>query len=625
MVFGQVRAAGGDWRAAVDGLRPLTAGIWQRMDADARATFLRTAARRWDRVRHRIDPALDAWLEQRHADGTLTFHTGSVAAAREDERGLRVTLDDGTVVAATLVLNCTGTCVPVQLDEDPLVLNLLDAGLARAGSLDLGFATDARGRVQAADAQPPAAVWAVGPLRRGDLWESTAIPEIRGQARDVAGQVLAALPATGLRRRPRDPYGLPLSANAGAARAYLDGLGRVLRVQSGAAERVAEAVRLDPDFALGHAALALLGTEWEADVDVAASLAAAERTAARGDERERRFVEVVAARVAEPGAASAAALLSYLNTYPEDALAVSAAVPTIAFAGATELPAETWALVDGLAPAYGDDWWYCGLLAFFRQEQERYDEAAELAARSLAAQPGAGHAAHARAHVHYETGDHRAGLAWLDGWIRDCGPRAAHRAHFSWHAALHELALGDDRAASERYATQLRPPVVTGVRALVDSAALLWRGVVTRAWDGVDAATVLRAVPESLLAAPPTPFVALHAAIALAAANDCTGLVRLRRYATGRDEALFRDTIAPLCDALGDLVHDDPDRATEGLLRLRGVERLGGSAAQREVVEDTLIHAATLAGRAVIARDVLQARLERRPSPRDRRRHAELV
>lgn len=624
LVFAQIRAAGGDWRRAVDGLRPVTARLWQRMDGAAREAFLATAARRWDRVRHRVDPALHTWLEQRCQDGSMTVHAASVASAREDAKGLHVTLTDGTTITADAVLNCTGTCVGMRASDDPLVLNLLDSGTARPGSLDLGFATDDQGRVLAADGAQPA-MWTVGPLRRGELWESTAIPEIRSQAADVAAQVVAALPSPRIVRRARDQYGLPLSASTGAADAYTEALGRILRVQSGAETLVAEAVAADPEFALGHAVLALLGVEWGAEVDVEASLAAAQRAGTRADERERRFVEVATARVREPGAGSAAALLAYIHTYPEDALAVSIAVPTIAFGGATEIPAEAWALVEGLEPAYRDDWWYRGLLAFIRQEQERYPEALELANASLAVEPASGHAVHARAHVHYETGDHRNGLVWLDRWISTCGAKASHGAHFSWHAALHELALGDDRAALARYAAQLAPPVVGGVRALVDSASLLWRGYTSGAWGTLDVAPVLATVPPGLLADPPTPFVALHAAVALAAAGDCGGLARLRRRAAARDEPVFTDTVAPMADALVHLVHGDADRATDALSALRGVERLGGSAAQREIVEETLIFCAARAGRSGLARDILHARLDRRSSPRDARRCAQLL
>ena len=78
---------------------------------------------------------------------------------------------------------------------------------------------------------------------------------------------------------------------------------------------------------------------------------------------------------------------------------------------------------------------------------------------------------HARAHVYYEVGEHEAGLTWIDPWIESCGRDAIHRAHFSWHAALHELAMNDEGAVCQRYERQLAPPAVSGTRALVDSAA----------------------------------------------------------------------------------------------------------------------------------------------------------
>ncbi|WP_375492095.1 FAD/NAD(P)-binding protein [uncultured Jatrophihabitans sp.] len=196
IVFDQIRAAGDDWRRGIDGLRPITADIWHRMDDAARAAFLRAASRRWDRVRHRLDPALDAWLAQRCSDGTLTMHTATIESADEVSDSLRVGLSDGTVVDAALVLNCTGTCLPIRHDADPLVLNLLATGLARPGALDLGFATEDGGRLRPSAGATPAPVWAVGPLRRGDLWETTAVPEIRCQAATTARQVLTALPAT---------------------------------------------------------------------------------------------------------------------------------------------------------------------------------------------------------------------------------------------------------------------------------------------------------------------------------------------------------------------------------------------------------------------------------------------
>ena len=620
-VFAHVRSTG-DWRAAIDGLRPVTAALWGRLDDEGRRAFLATAARRWDRVRHRVDPSVHAWLAERRAAGDLRVHAAPVVAASETPDGVDVRLGDGTDLHVAAVLNCTGAAAGVGGSADPLVMNLLASGLAEPGPLGLGFATDDSGRLAGADAL--AAIWAIGPLRRGQLWESTAIPEIRTQARDLARSVVAALPSPGLVRRARDPYGLPLSANSAAAAQYVAAVGRMLRVQSGAEELVAAAVRADPSFALGHAVRAMLGVEWGADVDVTAALEAAQHAAGGADERERRFIDVAAARVTAPGAESAAALLAYIHAYPEDALAVSLAVPTIAFGGATEIPAEAWALVEGLEPIYRNDWWYRSMLAFVRQDQGRFEEARDLAVAALAVEPGSGHAVHAKAHAHYETGDHVAGLAWLDDWIRTCGARASHRAHFSWHAALHELALGDDRAAADRYAAQLAPPTVQGVRALVDSASLLWRGYAVGAWRAVPLEGVLDSVPRQLLVDPPTPFVALHAAVALAAAGDCRGLAELRRRAAARPEQIFTGTVAPLADALVQLVHGDADRATDALLELPQLDRLGGSAAQREIVEDTLIHCAIESGRVELAAELLDERIGRRGSPRDARLRAGL-
>ena len=116
----------------------------------------------------------------------------------------------------------------------------------------------------------------------------------------------------------------------------------------------------------------------------------------------------------------------------------------------------------------------------------------------------------------------------------------------------------------------------------------------------------------------------MHSAVALAAAGDCRGLAALRRNAAARDDAVFTGTVAPLADALVQLLHGDADRATDQLAVLTGVERLGGSAAQREIVEDTLIHCAVQAHRFDLAATLLDARLDRRSSPRDAARRDEL-
>jgi hypothetical protein len=335
-------------------------------------------------------------------------------------------------------------------------------------------------------------------------------------------------------------------------------------------------------------------------------------------------------RVHGERAAGDAALLAHVAAYPRDVLAVSAAVPTIAFSGVTDARREAWELVEGLAPAYGDHWWYLSLLAFTRQDQGRFEEAGFLAENALACEPASGHAAHALAHVLYETGQHEAGKAWLDHWIAENGRSANHRAHFSWHCAIHELALGDTEAVRHRYYAELAPPAVNGIRSLVDAASLLWRWRVTtgECW-GLDTGPlppvepVLAAVGRELLHEPGTPFTAVHAALALAAAEDAEGLSRLATHCQVSPDPVMQSVVAPICDALlalGEGFHPAAAALLTGVLPR--LDEVGGSAAQREVVEDTLLYCLRRSGQDEPARDILATRLQRRDSALDDARAA---
>ncbi|MDQ4113014.1 MAG: pyridine nucleotide-disulfide oxidoreductase [Actinomycetota bacterium] len=413
----------------------------------------------------------------------------------------------------------------------------------------------------------------------------------------------------------RDRYGYALTTGDEAARAYSQGLLDVLRLRDGALASFAASIVLDPTFALGHAALALLGHEMCAPVDVGARLKQARLHARRATERERSHVHAVEAHIG----GDPRPLIDHLAAFPRDSLLLSTAVPTIAFAGATEAPEEAWAIVERAAPAYGDDWWFTGLLAFVRQEQRRFDDAMALSCASLAVEPGAGHSAHARAHAHYETGDHEAGLAWMSSWVLGDGAQIDSLSHFSWHAALHELSLGDLEAVRRRYETQLQPGHALGCRALVDSGSLLFRWALTPgARDVPDIAEVVRVTGRETMIRPATPFLAMHTAVTHLAVGDAGALDELRSWAAGHVHPTMATVVAPLAEALGLMARDDYSAAADRLAVLApSIRRLGGSDAQREIIEEARIAALLRADRWDDARVLLDARLDRRRSPRD--------
>ncbi|MFI5908226.1 FAD/NAD(P)-binding protein [Dactylosporangium sp. NPDC051541] len=589
LVHGRVRdsiAATGDWRPAVDGLRPHTQALWTGLPEGDRREFLRRDLRRWDNARHRMAPAVAATIAALRAEGRLTI------AAEHPSVAIAV------AEPGSWIINTTGPDPDLAGSTNPLIQQLFAEGYVTAGPLGVGWATTGDGQLRDAFGAPVPGLWTLGSTRRGQLLETTAVPEIRAQALELAERLQdrpAPSRAPGPRVR-RDRYGLPVLASARAAEHFDDAVRRVLRVQQGADAALDAATAEDPSFALAHTVRALLAVEGVIAADATDALAAAEAAARSGaDARTASLLRAVTGRVR---AGDPAGLLRHIDDFPRDALVVNACVPTIAFGGATQVPQHAWAIVERLAPVYGEDWWYLGLLAFVRQEQHRWTQSADLAERALAADPAGGHAAHARSHVYYETGEHRAGLAWLDGWIGGPGRAAFQGAHFAWHAALHELALERWTDVSARLRGRLSPRSVGGVRALVDSASLLWRCRVLGAPpQPVAIGEVLGVVPKELLTEPRTAFIGLHAAIALAAADDLAGLDVLGRYTAGRTEPAF-DLVSVLVRALSAYLTGDYARTVELISRRTGEwVRLGGSDAQREVIDDTLLSALQRADR----------------------------
>jgi uncharacterized NAD(P)/FAD-binding protein YdhS len=170
-----------DWRQAVDGLRPRTTELWQRLSTSERAAWLARHARHWEVRRHRMAPASAAAITRIRQAGRLRISRGEVAGVGGN---LEIRLTNGQNLRVGAVINCTGPCLDVT--GDPLMASLLANGLARPGPLAMGLDTAADGRLLPTNAP----LWTLGALRKGNLWETTAFPEIRQQAAEVATAVL---------------------------------------------------------------------------------------------------------------------------------------------------------------------------------------------------------------------------------------------------------------------------------------------------------------------------------------------------------------------------------------------------------------------------------------------------
>jgi len=171
----------GDWRPVVDGLRAHTDGVWAALTEAERSRLLRHVHRRWEVARHRMAPGIAARIEDMRESGGLTVRRGDLRGARRNpEGGLDIAFGDG-VIRTGSVINCTGPALDVRRSSDPLVQRLLSRQVVRPGPLNLGLDVAPDGEVVGSGGR----LWVVGPLRRGQAWETTAIPEIRSQAEAV--------------------------------------------------------------------------------------------------------------------------------------------------------------------------------------------------------------------------------------------------------------------------------------------------------------------------------------------------------------------------------------------------------------------------------------------------------
>ena len=183
-----------DWREVVTSIRADTPALWRRLGPEERRRFLRHARPYWETHRHRSSPEAAHAIDELIETGRLEVVAGRLEALAETEDGVVATIRRrGSDASETLhvgkVINCTGPDTDLTRVRDPLVVSLREAGSIRPDELGLGLDTDDDGRLVAADGTPSARLSLVGPLRKGGLWEHTAVPELRVEAEQVAGRL----------------------------------------------------------------------------------------------------------------------------------------------------------------------------------------------------------------------------------------------------------------------------------------------------------------------------------------------------------------------------------------------------------------------------------------------------
>ncbi|HSV71404.1 MAG TPA: tetratricopeptide repeat protein [Methylibium sp.] len=384
---------------------------------------------------------------------------------------------------------------------------------------------------------------------------------------------------------------------------------------------VDRALAAAPDMTMAHALkawLMLLGTEPSGPAAARACCAAGAALAA--DERERAHLRGAALLADGHWHTAARALEDLALAHPRDALALQVGHQLDFFTGDSRMLRDRIARAlpswDAGTPGFHA---LLGMHAFGLEETGDYDAAERQGQRAVELQPHDSWGWHAVAHVAEMRNAPRAGIAWLQPNTTTWAEGSFLAVHNWWHLALFHLELDDIDEVLRLYDAAIGGPASSVVLDLLDQSALLWRLMLR----GIDVGRRWQPLAERWAAvggAGTYAFNDLHAAMA------CIGADReaaLQALLAAQDEAMARDddnaaftrevgsaaTRALVAFGAGDF------RTCVELLRpiRHRTHRFGGSHAQRDLIDQTLIEAALRGGDGALAAGLIAERAALRP------------
>lgn len=177
-----------NWQTIIATLRADTPTLWQALSERHKAQFLRHLRPRWDSYRHRISAESEAQLTRMRREGQLVHTRGRITSVRLQADTFSVDITGPKALqhfTVNYIINCTGPYFP-QRYRRSLEKSLIEQGDLTPDRLQLGFRSDQGGAAINAQGNAHPSLFLIGSARRADLWESTAMPEIRVQARELA-------------------------------------------------------------------------------------------------------------------------------------------------------------------------------------------------------------------------------------------------------------------------------------------------------------------------------------------------------------------------------------------------------------------------------------------------------
>lgn len=408
-----------------------------------------------------------------------------------------------------------------------------------------------------------------------------------------------------------DRYDNPISTTSPAAQAaYVRGMDEFLAAGPGGEAGFREAIAADEGFALAHIALGRQLQMLSRGPEAVEAVSRARDAAPGVSDREASHINALGLLIEGKGPEAYKAIRAHCDLYPRDALVAQTCIGVfglIGFSGQPGREAEQLAFTTTLLPHYGDDWWFLGGHAFAQVEAGQVAKAAETVERSLAGHPRNANSAHYKAHIHYEAGEMQAGYQYLNEWRRDYAREALLHCHCSWHVALWALEQGDADTMWAVIDADVVPGAALGppVNVLTDTASILYRAELAGVNVSPDRWQAVSAYASKWFPNPGVAFADVHAALAHAMAGNGDALAKVISDARGP----AADLVATLAEAFGAVARKQWKEAVGHFSRtLYDHARIGGSKAQRDLIEFGLLACLLKQGRTDQAEFLLTTR-----------------
>ena len=173
--------------SVIDVMRPHLQFIWMNFSLNEKQQFLRHLRHKWGVARHRAPNKSIATLQNLQSTGVINLVKGRVQDIKTTDNSFEIHYSNSETSQKSLktefIINCTGPESDYLKIPSKLVQNLIKNSIFGPDSIHYGINSAKNGEISPN-------LYTIGPPLKGILWESTAVPEIRLQAKELAAKII---------------------------------------------------------------------------------------------------------------------------------------------------------------------------------------------------------------------------------------------------------------------------------------------------------------------------------------------------------------------------------------------------------------------------------------------------